>query len=206
MTNEIKEFIMTENEWDKLLNIKTSGRDDTDADTYRYPYEPTPYSVLERLAFEGYLGKNNTLLDYGCGKGRVGIFLSYQTKCHSIGIEYNQRIFTRAAENKEKSPASKRVQFVCEDATKYEVPEEVDSVFFFNPFSAEILQSVLARIFDSFYSCQRRIRLFFYYPSDEYVSCLMREPLLSFVDEIDCSDLFESKDNREKILIFEIEF
>ena len=37
---------MTDSEWDKLLQIKTTGRDDTHADVYRYPYEPTPYSVL----------------------------------------------------------------------------------------------------------------------------------------------------------------
>ena len=34
-----------ESRWDKLLNIRTMGRDDTHADQYRYPYEPTPYSV-----------------------------------------------------------------------------------------------------------------------------------------------------------------
>ena len=33
-----------ESRWDKLLNIRTMGRDDTHADQYRYPYEPTPYS------------------------------------------------------------------------------------------------------------------------------------------------------------------
>ena len=36
--------------WDKLLLVHTTGRDDTRADQYRYPYEPTPYCVLERLA------------------------------------------------------------------------------------------------------------------------------------------------------------
>lgn len=29
-----------ESRWDKLLNIRTMGRDDTHADQYRYPYEP----------------------------------------------------------------------------------------------------------------------------------------------------------------------
>ena len=38
-----------ENQWDKLLKIKTTGRDDSRADQYRYPYEPTPYCVLQRL-------------------------------------------------------------------------------------------------------------------------------------------------------------
>lgn len=49
----------TESQWDKLLKIKTTGRDDSHADQYRYPYEPTPYSVLERLANSGLIGKGN---------------------------------------------------------------------------------------------------------------------------------------------------
>ena len=56
---------MKEKEWEKLLRIKTTGRDDTRSDTFRYPYEPTSYEVLERLANTGFIGKNNTLLDYG---------------------------------------------------------------------------------------------------------------------------------------------
>ncbi len=43
-------MIDNENTWDKLLQIKTTGRDDSNSDQYRYPYEPTPYTVLERLA------------------------------------------------------------------------------------------------------------------------------------------------------------
>lgn len=54
--------------WDKLLQIKTSGRDDSNSDQYRYPYEPTPYSVLERLANSGLIRKKDVVLDYGCGK------------------------------------------------------------------------------------------------------------------------------------------
>ena len=40
--------------WDKLLQIQTGGRDDTNADQYHHPYEPTPYCVLERLAESGF--------------------------------------------------------------------------------------------------------------------------------------------------------
>ena len=62
-------------EWDKLLHIRTTGRDDSHSDQYRYPYEPTPYSVLERLANSGYIGKKNTVIDYGCGKAGWTSFL-----------------------------------------------------------------------------------------------------------------------------------
>lgn len=60
-----------ESQWDKMLKIKTTGRDDSHADAYCYPYEPTPYCVLERLANSGLIQKKQKLLDYGTGKGRV---------------------------------------------------------------------------------------------------------------------------------------
>ena len=64
---------MTDNEntWDKLLQIKTTGRDDSNSDQYRYPYEPTPYSVLERLANSGLIRKKDVVLDYGCGNALI---------------------------------------------------------------------------------------------------------------------------------------
>ena len=50
-----------DNKWDKLLHIKTMGRDDSQSDQYRYPYEPTPYSVLQRLANTGLIRKVSAL-------------------------------------------------------------------------------------------------------------------------------------------------
>ena len=119
---------MKEKEWEKLLRIKTTGRDDTRSDTFRYPYEPTSYEVLERLANTGIIGKNNTLLDYGCGKGRVSIFMAYQTKCHSIGIEYDERIYNRALANKTDAVSGNKVKFLCVDACLlYTSPSPRDS-------------------------------------------------------------------------------
>lgn len=194
---------MNEEKWDRLLQIRTSGRDDSHADQYRYPYEPTPYCVLERLADSGYLRKGNTLLDYGCGKGRVEFFLSWQTRCRSIGIEYDERIYEKAAENQERAAAAGRVTFELANAEQFQVPEEADRIYFFNPFSLEILQKVISRIIASYYAAPREILLFFYYPSDEYISFLMTVDELTFSDEIDCGDLFQEKDPRERIVIFE---
>ena len=195
---------INENKWDKLLRIRTSGRDDSRSDQYRYPYEPTPYSVLERLAFSGYIGKKNTLVDYGCGKGRVDFFLSYQTRCRSIGIEYDERIFETAAENQKTAVSAGRVKLVLQNAETYVVPETADRFYFFNPFSVEILRSVLERIRESYYEQPREMMLFFYYPSDEYVSHMMTMDELTFVDEINCRDLFDGENSRERILVFQI--
>ena len=193
-----------ETQWDKLLKIKTTGRDDSHSDQYRYPYEPTSYMVLERLANSGLIRKNNTLIDYGTGKGRVCFYLSYQTRCKTIGVEYDERIYKGAAENKETAVSGNRTDFVLSSAESYKVPVEVDQCYFFNPFSVEIFQSVLARIYESYYEKPREILLFFYYPSEDYVSALMTQEQLMFYDEMDTSDLFLSEDKREKILIFQV--
>ena len=79
--------------WDRRLQIVTTGRDELCADEYHHPYEPTPYCVLERLADSGWIHSEDVVLDYGCGKGRVGFFLSGQVKARTIGIEYDARIY-----------------------------------------------------------------------------------------------------------------
>ena len=191
-----------EQNWDRLLHVHTTGRDDSRSDQYRYPYEPTPYSVLDRLVNTGMIRKENTLLDYGCGKGRVDFFLTYQTRCHSIGVEYDDRIYEKAMENKQSAVSGERISFVLVNAEEYKVPEAVDRVYFFNPFSLEILRKTVARIIDSYYEHPREIQLFFYYPSDEYISYLMTVDEFLFLDEISCQDLFEGNDPRERMVVF----
>ena len=124
-----------ETQWDRLLKIKTTGRDDSHSDQYRYPYEPTQYCVLERLAHSGLIGKKNVLLDYGTGKGRVCFYLSYQTRCRSIGVEYDERIYNRALSNKADAVSGNKVKFICADAVGFKIPDNVDRFFFFNPFN-----------------------------------------------------------------------
>jgi len=193
-----------ENTWDASLRIQTCGRDALGADEYHHPYEPTPYRVLERLANSGLIGKEDVVLDYGCGKGRVGFFLSWQTKAKAIGIEYDERIYQSALENQKSTISRIKPDFVLTRAEEYEVPSEVNRCYFFNPFSVEILQKVMARIIESWYDSPREVFLFFYYPADEYISFLMTMDELEFYDEIECDDLFEGNDPRERIMIFQL--
>jgi hypothetical protein len=62
----------------------------------------------------------------------------------------------------------------------------------------------MARIVESYYEDPRDLFLFFYYPSEEYISYLMTVHELEFYDEIECGDLFEGHDERETILIFQL--
>ena len=194
----------SENTWDKLLRIKTSGRDDVKADRFHHPCEPTPYCVLERLAESGLIGKDDVVLDYGCGKGRVDFFLVYETKAKTIGVEYDERIYADALENQRNAVSKAGTEFVLANAEHYEVPLSVNRCYFFNPFSAEILRKAMARILESYYEAPREMLLFFYYPSDEFIAYLMTVEDLDFYDEMPCDDLFPGKDPRERILIFSL--
>jgi len=196
---------MNEAQWEKKLNIRTTAADFEKDDAHHSRYEPTSYAVLERLAESAYIKNTDTIVDYGCGKGRVGFFLNYVLGCKAVGVEYNQTLCAYAEENLAAFSGRNRsgIRFECVSAEKYEV-KDAGCFYFFNPFSAEILRAVLNRIFDSYYANPRELRLFFYYALDEYLSILMTDERLSFAGEIDCRDLFPGENPKERILIFEI--
>ena len=191
--------------WDKNLNIRTMGRSDLHEDHHHFAYEPTAYSVLLRLAERGYITKDNMLIDYGCGKGRVSFLLSRRTGCRAIGVEYNDDIFDIAMENLRGFRGDRdRIRFVKADAEHFELPPEADRFYFFNPFSLRILFPVLERIYASYCEDPRQMYLFFYYPSAEYISHIMRDDRLMVVDEGETADLFPGGDVRERIMVFEV--
>ena len=196
---------LTEAQWEKKLNINTTGARHEKDDKNHSRYEPTPYAVLERLAESGLIREGDVFVDYGCGKGRVSFFISYTTGCKAIGVEYDRALY--AAAEKALSVFEGRrdkVLFLYENAENYTI-ENASCFYFFNPFSVKILRSVLNKIYASYYANPRKMRLFFYYALDSYVTELMNEANLQFDGEINCMDLFHNADDREKILVFSLE-
>ena len=185
---------------DLLLNIDTEGIDESREDYHHNRYEPTPYEVLDYLIESEYITKDNIVVDYGCGKGRVALYLNYKIGCEAIGIDYNEELIDHA--NKNKKNLNSNVIFHYMNAENYKITNE-DCFYFFNPFSEKILRRVMNQIIDSLYDHPRKIKLFFYYPDDEYITYLMRMDEFLCVDEIDCMNLFHNKDIKERILIFE---
>ena len=201
---------MKENYYEKLLNINTKGNENWNkTSAHNHPYEPTLYEELDFL-FENYdLNKKDHVVDFGCGKGRLIFYINYYFKCIASGIEFNEIYYNEALLNKSRyiqknKKMEDKINFYCNLAQNYDIDSKDNKFYFFNPFSVELLQKVLAQIYTSYYENPREILLFFYYPSEEYISCLMTEEQLLFYDEIDTRDLFEGNNEREKILIFEV--
>lgn len=71
ISNREQDTMTSEQEWEQVLQIKTTGRDDSRSDAEHHPYEPTDYCVLERLANSGYITKQNTLMITAVARGAL---------------------------------------------------------------------------------------------------------------------------------------
>ena len=191
---------MTDREWDRRLRIRTVGRED-EANANYSPYEPTPYAVLERLAERGVFRRRHRLLDYGCGKGRVAFFMASVVGCRVTGIDHAQKLIDIARENRRACRAGDRVILVRALAEQYD-PSDSDAFFFFNPFSEKVFGAVLRRILDAWAAQPRAMTLCCYYPSEAWLQLLDAAPELTLADDIDCGDLFNGRDPRERAVVY----
>lgn len=205
MKADFEDFLM-----DAKLNIDTTGRNDSFSDAHLYPYEATSYPVLDRLIESGYIDRDDHVLDYGCGKGRVLIYINHCTGCRTTGVEVMDEFCDKAVLNVESYKRAHRERFgdnvsiVKIAAQAYMLPQSINRIFFFNPFSIAVFKSVMTRVVESYYKERRRIMMFFYYPQDEYLAYLAGIDEVMFLDEIDCTDLFPEKDSRNRVMIYEL--
>ena len=193
--------------WEKQLNIDTKGWDESKSDEHHQPYQPTYYEVLDIIVKSGYIDSNSVVVDYGCGKGRVLFYLYYKLGCKCIGVEYEKVFYECALKNKESFFKGRKydetgITFVNGAAEKYEIPKNVTTFFFFNPFSIQIHMAVLNKIRSSYYDNPREITLVFFYVLEEIEAYLAGLGQIDFTECIDCYDMLGSRDKRHKILIY----
>lgn len=192
--------LSVEQEIEKMLRIKTTGRDDSNSNLTNYPYEATSYEVLKELVSREYIGKDDVVIDFGCGKGRVDFFLAYYTKAKLVGIEYDLRLYNKAQDNLKLAKASNRIEFINCCASTY-INNDVTCAYFFNPFSIHILKQVLENIKKHSHN---DVTLFFYYPSFEYLSILDTTDFITFIEDIDCRSILKKDDKREIISVYKL--
>jgi precorrin-6B methylase 2 len=60
------------------------------------PFLSTPESLIDPLFALAELGPDDTLVDIGCGDGRLAIAAALATGCNAIGVEHDPRLVDRA--------------------------------------------------------------------------------------------------------------
>ena len=139
---------MKEKQYEELLNIKTIGDQSWDETKKCYhPYEPTPYFALDKL-FENYnINEEDSIIDFGCGKGRLNFYINYFFKANVTGVEMDENYYKQCLINKENylsknKRKSSSIDFECCYAQDYTIKEYENKFYFFNPFSVVIFRKI----------------------------------------------------------------
>ncbi len=183
---KIAQYILSQEiKGEKKYGIITTGADelkkleergiDTDHSTI---YMPVSYSLLEEMIEQLNRLTNssfNHFLDIGCGKGRALCVAANKGFGKVTGIDFSKEFCTAA----EKNLSMTRKQFpdlqykiINNDAFYFEIPNDVDCIFMFNPFDDVIMSGVAENILESFEINSRPITLI-------YVNPLYKEELLA---------------------------
>lgn len=192
----MKQYFRNEAELDRALGIDTSLTDMDWSARRRHPCQPTPVAALNAVAER--LAPGERIVDCGCGTGRA-VFFFAAMGWNAVGIELDERRFAQAMDNlsncrKRSAETAKRVLLVNAAAQDYIPDENVTAFYFFNPFPAAVLRGVLKRI------GEQPVRLFCYYPDDEWVDLLTGEGWM-LEETIDLREVL-GKDARERVDIF----
>lgn len=198
---------MNEGQFEKLLNIFTAGfQYGFPKDLHYHRYEPTPYEGLEQL-FEHYeLPPKARVVDIGCGKGRVPIYMHYKHGVPTVGVEMDMKFYVEAENNKQlysKKLGKKSVpiEFRHELGEHYEIAPQDNVFFFFNPFSLVIFRQVVRNIKASYEQHMRRIDLILYYPAHDYLDFLQHETAFELHYEM---QLLQERNMNERIVVFSL--
>ncbi|MER2123375.1 MAG: methyltransferase [Exiguobacterium indicum] len=198
---------MNEQEYDQRLRIETIEMQHLYGVFSHYNrYEPTPYAALGELCETYPFQKEDTVIDFGCGKGRLNFYLHDRFDCSVIGIEMNGQFYEDALRNMENYQSRRKrrsgsLRFEQTYAEQYTIPDEANKFYFFNPFSSQIFMKVIDHILNSVERSPRSVDLILYYPTDEYREYLERHTVFEQVDEIRLRDLYE-KNHDERFVIY----
>lgn len=191
---------------DEFLHIHTEEIQTDGRDTFHcHRYEPTPYWVLYTLWDNLDIRENDTILDYGSGLGRLNFYTNHLYQCGGIGVEMSSDFHRQALENLGKYCGIRkdRLQFVHTPAEEYELDDEINYIYLFNPFSTDIFRSVMTNIEKSYEKKEREITLILYYPEDNTVFYIERHTPFHLLREIPVPEMIE-KNRRERFCVYRL--
>ena len=154
--------------------------------------------------------KEQTIIDFGCGKGRLNFYLNYNYNCNVLGIEMDENFYNQCMENKKEylknnKREEEKINFLCTLAQEYEISDKNNKFYFFNPFSVHIFMKVVENILISFENNPRKIDIILYYPSDDYIYYLENCTPFMQIEEVRLDDLYK-RDNQERFLVYELSY
>ena len=188
---------MDEQYYEKLLNIKTSGEQKIFNESLHYNrYEPTSYSALEILSKQYKFTAEDSIVDFGCGKGRLNFYINHFFNSTITGIEMNTFFYKEAIENKrdylkKHKKKSININFLNCFAEEYNINPLDNKFYFFNPFSVQVFTKVIKNILISVEDYERTVDIILYYPTYDYIKFIENNTPFIFLNEIKSPYLYD---------------
>ncbi len=111
---------------------------------------------------------DSVFVDFGSGKGRILLEATKYGFKRVVGVEFSHELCEKARENlftyKNRSNVNVDVEIVESDAVDYEIMDDENVFFMFNPFDATILRVLLDNIGASLKKKHRKIWLIYNKP------------------------------------------
>lgn len=112
-------------------------------DSLHNSYEMTDIFSLNKILKDMKINSEDSILDIGCGKG-VALY-KFSKYFHNIyGIEFDKEIYDICCENMDKLKISANIANY--DINNYIIPDNINYIFMFNPFSGETMKNTISRI------------------------------------------------------------
>lgn len=161
-------YRLNEDFHERRLGIETarfiSGKDLGHQNPEYGAYTPAPYKALQYCLDQISIRPGeDTLLDYGCGMGRVIILAGTRPFRRVIGVELSPAMAEKARENIDRSRRRLKcaVEIEVVDARAYSVPDDVTFIHLYNPFNGETLAKVVGNIRESLRRRPRELTILF---------------------------------------------
>ena len=153
---------------DDLKHLEKKGVDISHATIYM----PASYDLLEMFFSEIKLSTFQHFLDIGCGKARAMCVAAAFGIKKITGIELSKELYKNAQENiaatKAKYPSAE-FKIYNNDAFYFDIDDDVDCVFMFNPFDETIMSGVMENIETSLDNNPRDMTIVYINPVEKHV-------------------------------------
>lgn len=132
---------------------------------HSHEYKPTRIRHFRLLIKALKLPENSVFVDMGSGKGRVLLKASLYKFKRITGVEISSQLCEIAKNNISKFEKilnrNLNVEIVNEDVLKYEIKNDENVFYFYNPFDTYIMEIILERIIKSITENPRKVWLIF---------------------------------------------
>ena len=151
----------------ELKHLEKKGIDISHATIYM----PASYDLLEFFFEKSAVHKKRHFLDVGCGKGRALCVAAAYGVPKVSGVEFSKALLTHAEKNLANISKIHKVLYTLknDDAFYFEIPEDVDCIFLFNPFDELIMSGFVTNLKTSLQINPRKITIIYFNPLQKHL-------------------------------------